>query len=111
MIRRISNTNTYIDIYSGESYTSRDIDRETKKAKGVLVNVQLLEFGYNFCEDENHAENIKGKEDWIEAKWIDCSHEISVKKCKETGEIEAIFDINNMKLRCRICHKIHDKIY
>jgi hypothetical protein len=108
-MKSYSKDNHYTDKHSQRRYTSREIETNLNKAKRVLLNMQELEHGYNFCEDKNHAENIKGKEDYMEARIFDCSHEVSVKKCKELSEIEKIWDVNNMKIRDRICHRIFDK--
>lgn len=75
------------------------LDRRVVRAK----KRKLAEFheinGYYFCED-------CGKND---CKPIDCSHDISVKECQESGRSELAWDINNITLRGRRCHNKHDK--
>jgi len=76
------------------------IERLIKKAKAEKVRQQFDEFGYNFCEDCKISNGT----------YIDCSHDISVKKCKENGNTELCFDVNNITMRCRKCHQKHDKL-
>jgi len=43
--------------------------------------------------------------------YFDCSHDVPVKKCKETRQVELAWDINNITMRGRRCHVKHDKLY
>ena len=75
------------------------LDRKVKEAKKEKLELFIEEHGYAFCED-------CGKND---CKPIDCSHDISVKECQESGRSELAWDINNITLRGRPCHNIWDK--
>ncbi len=76
------------------------IDSLIRKAKANKIREQFEEYGYNFCEECKISSGV----------YLDCSHNISVKKCKENGETEKAFDVNNITIRCRKCHQIHDKL-
>lgn len=76
------------------------IDRLITKAKAQKVKEQFEEYGYNFCEKCKISNGT----------YIDCSHNESVKSCKENGRTELAFDIKNITMLCRKCHKIHDKL-
>lgn len=75
------------------------IERLIKKAKASKVQQQFEDDGYNHCE-------VCGASN---GTYIDCSHDISVKECKESGRTELSFDVNNITMRCRLCHQKHDK--
>jgi hypothetical protein len=77
------------------------IERLIKKAKAEKLREQFDEHGYNFCEQCNISSGT----------YLDCSHTESVKSCKENGRTEKAFDVDNIKIRCRKCHQIHDKLY
>lgn len=76
------------------------IERLITKAKAEKVRTQFDDYGYNFCEDCKISSGT----------YIDCSHDISVKKAKETGRTELAFDVNNITMLCRKCHQIKDKL-
>lgn len=86
---------------NGERFTQSQIERKITQAKGLALEKQLDDFDYNFCYD-------CGKN--AIATYLDCSHEISVKEAKESGRTELCWDVENIKIRCRSCHKIHDKL-
>lgn len=75
------------------------IDSLIRKAKQQKLKLQFEESGYNFCEDCGISSGT----------YLDCSHDVSVKKAKESGRTELAFDIYNITIRCRKCHQIHDK--
>lgn len=75
------------------------IERLITKAKASKVQQQHDEHGYNHCE-------VCGVSN---GTYIDCSHDISVKECKESGRTELAFDVDNITMRCRSCHQKHDK--
>tara|TARA_R110000850_G_scaffold4634_1_gene20615 strand:+ start:329 stop:610 length:282 start_codon:yes stop_codon:yes gene_type:complete len=75
------------------------IESLIKKAKANKVRQQFEDEGYNFCEVCGIPSGV----------YIDCSHDISVKKAKETGRTELSFDVGNITMRCRDCHNKHDK--
>lgn len=91
--------NTYSDSL-GNRYTTPQIERKIKKAALDLLDVQLLEHGYNFCD--------KCKRN--DCKPIDVSHNISRKQAKEEGCVEILWDLENLEILGRECHKIKDKL-
>ena len=90
------------------SYASSDgsrlkqsvIESLIKKAKKEKLRQQYDDAGFNYCEDCGVSNGT----------YLDCSHNISVKKAKEMGKTELCFDVENIKIRCRNCHQIHDKL-
>lgn len=83
----------------GTKVTKSHIDREIRKAKKRKIADMLFETGYIFCEDCTASSGV----------YIDCSHDISVDECQKSGRSELAWDVNNITLRCRDCHKKHDK--
>ena len=75
------------------------IDSLILKAKEQKLKEQFNNDGYNHCEDCGISSGT----------YLDCSHDISVKKAKETGRTELAFDVDNITIRCRKCHQKHDK--
>ena len=75
------------------------IDRKIREAKANALSEQFWEFGYNFCEDCLTSRGI-----------LDCSHTISVDKAQKTRRTELAWDVKNIKVRCRECHKKHDNL-
>lgn len=84
---------------TGERLSKSTIDYRIRKAKQKVIQNQLLEYGYNFCEDCKVSSGVR----------LDCSHDISVDECQKTGRAELAYDVNNMKIRCRKCHQKRDK--
>ena len=91
--------NTY-ECSNGTRLKQSVIERLITKAKKTKVEQQFDENGYNFCEECGISSGT----------YLDCSHNISVKKAKEIGETELCFDVNNISMLCRKCHQIHDKL-
>lgn len=87
--------NTY-STSTGERFTQSQIDRKITEAKAKVLEKQFDEHGYNFCEDCGH--NGSGTR-------LDCSHDISVKRCKEEGRTEQAWNTGNIVIRCRTCHQ------
>ena len=85
--------NTYSDS-QGNRYTTEQIERRIKKSALELLEIQFLEYGYNFCE------SCKRNDD----KPIDVSHTISRKKAKEDGCVEVLWDLSNLEILGRKCH-------
>ena len=56
------------------------------------------EHGYYFCEDCKVSSGVI----------IDLSHEISIANCKKFGTVEIAYAVDNLRLRCRDCHRKHD---
>ncbi|WP_322288798.1 hypothetical protein [Aquimarina sp. 2201CG5-10] len=63
--------------------------------------MQFLDYGYNFCEQ--CGSNGNGTR-------LDCSHDISVKKAKESGKTELCWDPGIIVIRCRSCHQEYDQL-
>lgn len=76
------------------------IERLIRKAKAEKVRQQFDEFGYNFCEECKVSNGT----------YLDCSHNVSVKKAKEEGRTELCFDVDNITMLCRKCHQKKDKL-
>ena len=74
------------------------LDRLITKAKAEKIRQQFDDKGYNHCEDCG----VSG------GTYLDCSHDESVKSCKENGRAEKAFDVNNITIRCRKCHQEKD---
>lgn len=91
--------NTY-KTSTGERLKKSVIDSLVKKAKKEKLKQQFEEFGFNFCEDCHISGGV----------FLDCSHDISVKECQESGQAEKAFDVENIKIRCRSCHQKKDKL-
>lgn len=85
---------------NGERVSKAKVDRLVRLAKARALEAQELVYGYNFCTD--CGRNASGTR-------LDCSHEISVDECQKSGRTELAWDIDNIKIRCRTCHQIHDK--
>jgi Fe2+ or Zn2+ uptake regulation protein len=76
------------------------IDNRIRLAKERKLEQFRREHGFIFCEDCGISSGT----------YFDCSHDISVKKCKEQGRTELAWDVDNITIRCRECHRKHDKI-
>lgn len=85
---------------SGEKVSQSTIDYRVRKAKVLKINQHLEQHGYFFCEQCSRSD----------IKPIDCSHDISVKACKEQGKTELAWSVENITLRCRKCHNELDKL-
>lgn len=83
----------------GTKVTKIFIDGQIRKTKKRRLDKQLEDHGYNFCEDckINASSGV----------YIDCSHDISVNECQNTGRAELAWDGNNITIRCRKCHEKH----
>lgn len=85
---------------SGERLKQSVIDSLIKKAKGQKIRIQFDDNGYNFCEECGISTGV----------YLDCSHDESVKSCKENGRTEKCFDTDNITILCRSCHEKKDKL-
>lgn len=86
---------------AGERVSKAEIDKRVRQAKFEKLQAQTIDYGYNFCEDCKRNEmNTR----------LDCSHDISVDECQKTGRVELAWDVQNIKIRCRKCHQIKDKL-
>ena len=93
------NKPTYSDS-RGRRYTTEQIEAKIKVAAKQKLQLQFDEHGYNFCE------HCKRNDD----KPIDVSHTISRKKAKEEGMVEVLWQLDNLEILGRKCHKIKDKL-
>jgi len=75
------------------------IDTKVKGAKHQKLEQQINDYGYNFCEGfaKEHESTL------------DCAHVISVDECQKSGRSELAWDVDNIKILCRSCHREHDK--
>jgi len=89
--------NTYSDS-NGKRYTTPQIEQRIKKSALDVLDMQFLEFGYNFCQSCKRND----------CKPIDVSHTISRKKAKEDGCVEVLWNYDNLEILGRRCHKIKD---
>lgn len=85
---------------TGERLSNSVIERRMVIAKKQLLENQFNEHGYNFCEQCGISSGT----------YLDCSHDISVKKAKEDGRAELCYKVGNMNVLCRKCHQIKDKL-
>jgi hypothetical protein len=90
--------NTYSTSF-GDRISKSVIDARVREAKRKLLETQILEYGYNFCEDCKRSTGV----------YLDCSHNESVDKCQKEGRSEEAYNVDNLKVRCRDCHRKHDK--
>lgn len=100
-INQVSKKNTYGD-NKGNRYTQGQINAMITKAKKEKLEAFRDENGFLFCEECGVNEKAAGK--------LDCSHDISVDKAKNTGNVQLLRKANNITLRCRSCHKKHDNL-
>jgi 5-methylcytosine-specific restriction endonuclease McrA len=91
--------NTYSDS-NGKRYTTPQIEGKIRKVALEILYTQYVIYGYNFCQ------RCKRNDD----KPIDISHTISRKAAKENGNVEILWDKNNLEILGRNCHKIKDKL-
>lgn len=85
----------------GTPVTQSKIDRLYAKSAKAKLAAQVDEHGYSFCEDCG-ANEMTGP--------LDVSHQISRKKCKENSMAELVWAAENLRIRCRVCHKKYDKL-
>ncbi len=106
-IKKVSDNNKYSQS-DGTKISAKALERNIHIAKGVKVNEMIENYGYVFCEDCNEF-GIPAGANEMELKIIDCSHQIGVKEAKETGRAELCYDVDNIRMRCRVHHRKHDK--
>lgn len=83
---------------NGDYIKKSVIDARIRKAKEQLINNQLEEFNYNFCEHCKRSSGVR----------LECSHIESVKSCQENGRSEKAYDVSNLEVLCRDCHIKHE---
>lgn len=88
----------YYKTSSGERISKSIIDARVRKAKAKKLQNMLDDHGYIFCEECKLSSGT----------YLDCSHDESVDSCQKNGRSEKAYDVNNITIRCRECHKKHD---
>lgn len=78
-----------------------EIDRKVRQAKQRLLDGYFYAYGYNFCQECRMNDDVP----------LDCAHIISVDECQKTGRAELAWDVRNMMVLGRRCHRKHDKTY
>lgn len=107
-IKNVSSTNKYT-LSDGTKINSKTLELKITLAKAAKIAEMMDNYGYIFCEDCNEFGHPPGPLNEMELKIIDCSHQISVKEAKESGRAELCCDVDNIRMRCRMHHRIHDK--
>lgn len=79
---------------TGDRVTQSQIDYRIRKAKEAKRQMML---GYEFCEDCGRSDTV-----------IDMSHDKGIQACKNDNQVELAWDVENLTLRCRECHRKHD---
>lgn len=77
----------------GERVNQKTINARMRKAKAIKKLMMVGEF----CEQCGRN-----------GVTLDMSHDISIQKAKNTGRTELCWDVNNLTIRCRKCHRKHD---
>lgn len=83
---------------NGDRVSKAKIDRYVREAKAEKLALQMNEYGYNFCQSCGQSTGTR----------LDCSHNLSVNDCQRNGKAELSWDIENITIRCRRCHILHD---
>jgi len=91
--------NTYSD-NKGNRYTTPQIEQKIKKSALLKLEIQFVEYGYNFCEQCKRND----------CKPIDVSHTVSRKTAKENATVELLWDLDNLEILGRRCHQKKDKL-
>ena len=93
--------NSYFDS-EGNKYSQSQIDFRINRAGLEVLDLQLLNDGYNFCENclRNKYGSFK----------LHVAHKISRKKAKELRQVELSWDLENLEILCIKCHKELDKL-
>lgn len=81
----------------GERIPKGKIDRNIRYAKAEKILQFKNHHGRCYCE-------VCGSNQGP----IDCSHDVSVNEAQNSGRTELTWDVNNITLRCRECHRKHD---
>lgn len=107
-IKNVSDRNKF-NQSDGTKISAKTLESYITLAKEAKIAEMMDNYGYIFCEDCNEFGLPPEPINEMELKIIDCSHNISVKEAKESGRAELCSDVDNIRMRCRIHHKIHDK--
>ena len=102
--------NSYTDRHSGKTYTSKEIEVLTAKAKKQKRLKNIERYDAPTCERCFELWVNKDIEplDEMQYKILDCSHIKSVQNCKNYSDIELIFSLENMEILCRHHHVEHE---
>ena len=85
---------------NGQRIAKITIDKNVRLAKQRKLKLFFDEHGFYFCEDCGRSSGDR----------FDLSHIISVDKCQKNGESELAWSVSNLRILCRKCHKIFDKL-
>ena len=85
---------------TGERFTQPQIEAKIKQAKAKKLQNMIDEFGYVFCEQCGVSSGT----------YLDCSHDISIKRAKEEGKTEQCWNVKNITILCRKHHQEKDKL-
>jgi hypothetical protein len=77
------------------------IDRKIRQAKEAKLNEHFDQYGYYFCTTCKQNDDVP----------IDVAHIISVDACQKSGRSELSWDLNNLVVEGRKCHRKRDKTY
>jgi 5-methylcytosine-specific restriction endonuclease McrA len=91
--------NRYFDS-NGNSYNQNQIDNRIRKAGLEKIDLQFLNEGYNYCTECKRND----------CKPIDVAHIVSRKKAKELKQVELSWNLSNLQILGRDCHKKLDKL-
>ena len=95
----------YYKTSTGERISKVEIDCRVREAKRQKLEDQLNEYGFNFCQ-YNDDEECNPDEN---CNILDCMHIESVDSCQKNGHCEKAWDMDNIRIVGRKCHRIHDK--
>jgi Zn ribbon nucleic-acid-binding protein len=87
-----------VHLSNGKSISRSVFERRITLAKAMVLNRQIEAYGYNFC--------VKCKQN--DCIPVQCSHNVSVKECVESGKAELAYDINNIEPVGHYCHRKKD---
>ena len=89
--------NTY-QLSNGERITKSQIDSRVRKAKAEVLDIQMRDYGFNFCVECQRSSGVR----------LSCSHIVSTKTCQEIGNSELAYDVENVEILCLKCHSRRD---
>lgn len=82
----------------GTRITKKVIDYRIKKAKAEVLDQQIRDYGYNFCEICRRSSGVI----------LDLAHIVSVDECQKSGYAEKAYQVSNIEVLCRSCHQERD---
>lgn len=93
-----------VTLSDGTKISAAEYERRISAAKGRKKEEFFHEHWRYFCEQCGRNDRS--------GQYIDMSHDISVSECKNNPDIpsELAYDVTNITLRCRPCHKKHDNM-